>query len=60
MDDVVVNSVSPHALRRCIERRLPLDALARRNDGFLAQWTDDYGVPARPARQQVQFGPRPF
>ena len=28
MDDVVVNSVSPHALRRCIERRLPLDALA--------------------------------
>ena len=28
MDDVVVNSVSPHAMRRCIERRLPLDALA--------------------------------
>jgi predicted RNA-binding protein YlqC (UPF0109 family) len=28
MDDVVVNSVSPHALCRCIERRLPLDALA--------------------------------
>lgn len=28
MDDVVVNSVSPHAIRRCIERRLPLDALA--------------------------------
>ena len=28
MDDVVVNSVSHHALCRCIERRLPLDALA--------------------------------
>jgi hypothetical protein len=28
MEDVVVNRVSQHALRRCLERRLPLDALA--------------------------------